>query len=102
MRIHKQLGESMHKGYTLNYLIEQVKNTTNTEITTNGIYNTLSPRAGVYSVKGDVLDGFLFHNTQAVVAGAGIFATYGKTPKTRLLKALKLRKTTGSPYGNSF
>lgn len=91
----------MHKGYTLNYLIEQVKGTTNAQIQNNGIYQTLSPRAGVYSVKGDVLDNFLFNNTAAIVAGAGIFATFGKTPKTRLLKALKLRKKTGTPYGNA-
>ena len=91
----------MHKGYTLSYFIDQVKATNAKKLSTENVYSTLSPRNGFSSSKSAALDNFLNGHTTAITSGVGFFSTYGKTARTRLLKALKLRKATGSVFGNN-
>lgn len=86
----------MSKGYTISYFIDVLKNTTTRQVTNNGIYSVVSPRFGGFSVKADALDTWLSYNTTAIVKGEGRFASYGKTPRARLLTALKNRKVNGS------
>ena len=86
------------KGYTLQYFIDLFTNTTSRQLNSNGVYRTVSPRLGSVSVRADVLDTWLSNNTTAIVNGTGNFATFGKTPRTRLLKALRNRKTNGYVY----
>ena len=87
------------KGYTLQYFIDLFTGTTTRQLNKNGIYNVVSPRDGALSVRADVLDTWLSYNTTAVVNGTGTFANFGKTSRTRLLRALRNRKNTGSVFG---
>ncbi len=86
----------MSKGYTINYFIKLFTNTTNSELKTKGVDNVVSPRYGSSSVKVDTLDNFLDYKTLDVTTGSGQYAQLGKTPRARILKALKLRKKNGS------
>jgi hypothetical protein len=86
----------MSKGYTINYFVNVFTNTTNTQIARNGVYNTVSPRNGYASVKAGALDRFLQGQTYAIANGTGVFASFGKTPRARLLKALRNRKRYGT------
>jgi hypothetical protein len=84
----------MHKGYTINFFINEVKNTSNRELATS-VARAVAPRGGVNSGKFQALCGFLGSATtvRAIVNGSNKkLASLGKTPKTRLLRALRLRK----------
>ena len=85
----------MSKGYTINFFINTLSGVTNTQINNNGVFNVVSPVYGSSSVKATTLDTFLGGNTQEITQGLGRFSVLGKTPRTRLLKALKLRKQYG-------
>ena len=85
----------MSKGYTINFFINTLSGVTNTQINNNGLFNVVSPVYGVNSVKAQALDNWLGGNTASIAFGTGKFAALGKTPRTRLLKALKLRKKFG-------
>ena len=87
------------KGYTLQYFIDLFTNTTTRQLSTNSVYNVVSPRKGVTSVRAEVLDNWLSYNTTNIANGTGSFASYGKTPRARLLKALRNRKNNGTVYG---
>lgn len=85
----------MSKGYTINFFINTFKGTTNTQLNNNGVFSVVSPRHGISSVKATALNTFLDGYTLSIANGTGVFAKLGKTPRTRLLKALKLRKQFG-------
>lgn len=89
----------MTKGYTLNYFVNLFNSTGSKSISNaKEVYTFVSPRLGFNSVRGVVLDQWLggVKNTRAIANGTGRFSTYGSTPRARLLKALRNRKTTGS------
>lgn len=83
------------KGYTISYFIKVLSSTTNTQLR-NGVSSVLSPRKGATSVKVRVLNSLLSGNTSAILNGTGRFASYGSTPRGRLLTALRNRKRNGS------
>lgn len=85
----------MSKGYTINFFINALTGVTNTAINNNGVFNVVSPMYGVNSVKAAALNTWLGGNAASIAFGTGKFATLGKTPRTRLIKALKLRKKFG-------
>lgn len=78
------------KAYTLNALIAEVTFVKRGDADT--VVSNLSPRLGANSVKVAVIDTFLNGKLDAVLKGRGAYATFGKSAKARLLKALRLRK----------
>jgi len=86
----------MSKGYTINFFIQAVKSATTASVTNNGVYNVVSPRFGAFSTKACALDSWLGHKTDDIFIGRGRFSSYGKTPRTRLLTALRNRKKIGT------
>jgi hypothetical protein len=81
--------------YTIQNFINAVTAVNNKTLMSNGVYNVVAPRFGESSVKAETLDFFLNGNTNAILDGTGTFASLGKTPRARLLKALRLRQTNG-------
>lgn len=88
----------MHKGYTINYFINLVEGATNQQITGNGIASIVSPRLGNKSQAVSALNSYLSGSLSAVVNGTKGFNSFGKTPRARLLKALRTRKTYGTLF----
>ena len=86
----------MSKGYTINFFINVIKNTKSRAVTSDNVYNVVAPRYGQFSVKSEALDYWLNFNTADISEGRGRFSTYGKTPRARLLTALKNRKVKGT------
>lgn len=84
----------MSKGYTLQYFINTFKNTRKVD-GGDGVYLTVSPRFGYFSVKAEALDTWLQGETGDIVSGRGRFASYGKTARARVLRALNNRKNSG-------
>jgi hypothetical protein len=74
----------MSKGYTISYFIDVLKNTTARQVANKGVYETVSPRFGGFSVKADALDTWLNFNTTAIARGDGQYANFGKTARARL------------------
>ena len=86
------------KAYTLNSLIDEVSNINGTAgANPTALVDTLSPRAGVRSVKLQVINEFLNGRLSDVLSGTSTTVT-GATPRTRLLRALRARKKYGSFY----
>jgi hypothetical protein len=86
----------MTKGYTLNYFVNLFTSSRSRQLnSTKAVYNFVSPRFGYNSTRAVVLDAWLGDNTTQIVNGTGRFSTYGTTPRARILKALRNRKTTG-------
>jgi hypothetical protein len=86
----------MTKGYTLNYFVNLISTSRSRQLTTTqAVYSFVSPRFGYNSTRALVLDTWLGYNTREIVNGDGRFANYGKTPRARLLKALRNRKANG-------
>jgi hypothetical protein len=85
----------MSKGYTINFFINTLTGATNTQIDNYGVFNVVSPRYGAGSVKAEALNTLLDGSVCDIAAGAGKFAKLGKTSRTRLLKALRIRKKFG-------
>ena len=81
--------------YTIQSFINAVALVNNKALVNSGVYSVVAPRFGENSVKAKTLDYFLFGNTVKIVAGVGKFAALGKTPRARLLKALRNRQTSG-------
>jgi hypothetical protein len=86
----------MSKGYTIQSFINLFTNTTNSTLNRVGVETVVSPRFGVYSVKFNTLEDLLNTDVYDVVNGIGTFATLGKTPRTRILTALRNRKKFGT------
>jgi len=86
----------LSKGYTINYFIDVLKSAATNKVTKEGVYSVVSPRFGGQSVKANALDGWLNFKTNAIAKGVGQFASYGKTPRARLLTALSKRKKLGT------
>lgn len=80
------------KGYTINYFIDLFTNTTNRQLVTNGVSAVVSPRFGATSVRAKVLDRLLNYDVIEIVNGFYDYSSFGSTPRTRILKALRLRK----------
>ena len=81
--------------YTIQNFINTVTAVNNKTLVSNGVYGVVAPRFGASSVKALTLDFFLGGNTVAIFNGTGEFASLGKTPRTRLLTALRNRQTNG-------
>lgn len=84
----------MSKGYTISYFVNVFSNTR--QVANTSVYAAVSPRFGHASVKARALDAWLDNQTLSIARGQGRFASFGKTPRARLLKALRLRKRNGS------
>lgn len=84
----------MSKKYTITYFINEIQTKTKGSHGSLGVVNAISPTYGLDSVKIETLNS-LIGDFNAVVNGFGKYAGFGKTPRTRLLKALKLRKKFG-------
>lgn len=86
----------MSKGYTISYFVNVLSNARTSQVlNADAVYSTVSPRFGYASVKARALDTWLNHKTTAIANGYGRFASFGKTPRARVLKALRLRKQNG-------
>ena len=82
------------KGYTLAYYIREVQGCGTTG-GTNGLVNGLAPIGLTKSVKFQTLNTFLGGNFNAIAGGTGKFVGLAKTPRGRVLKALRFRKKNG-------
>lgn len=87
-------GVSMSKGYTIAFFINELESKVGRNSSVNNVISTISPRYGLDSVKLNALNVFVGNFTN-VANGTGKYAGFGKTPRTRLLKALKMRKKFG-------
>ena len=89
----------MSKGYTINYFVNTIKGAKAAALKSD-VYEAISPRNGFFSVKAIALDNFLGGETLAyqIAEGIGSFEGLGKTPRSRLLKALSLRKKNGKTH----
>ncbi len=81
----------MSKGYTISFFIGVVGSTTNKELSSSVPF-AVSPQLGPFSVKYTALNTWLSGSARDIALGNGLFVNLGKTPKTRLLRALKARK----------
>jgi hypothetical protein len=86
----------MSKGYTIQSFINLFSGVSNTTLTNVGVETVVSPRFGDLSVRMEALDTWLEGDTHAIVAGSGVYSTFGKTARTRLVKALKNRQKYGT------
>lgn len=90
------MSKGITKGYTINYFLGLFGNVRNRNLKNlDKVYSSVSPRFGFKSIRAMVLDQLLDYNTSYIFHGVGKFSTYGKTPRARLLKALRNRKTNG-------
>ena len=84
------------KAYTLNKLISEVSNISRSNgSTVDGVYTALSPRAGASSYKFTVINRFLNGKLSEVLgnhASVSPLTRGAKTPRSRLLNALRARK----------
>lgn len=79
----------MTKAYTLNRLINEVSAVNYRDVKDFTTFaSAVSPIAGTDSVKIQVLNNFLFGELGNVLKNT----SFGKTPRTRVLTALRLRK----------
>lgn len=79
----------MTKAYTLNRLINEVSNLNYRQVKDfNTFVQAVSPRAGIYGRKVEVLDNFLGGHLNRIINSPA----FGKTPRTRVLNALRARK----------
>lgn len=86
----------MSKGYTISYFVNVFSSASTRQLdSVPAVYKTLSPRYRGLAVKSRALNTWLGGNTNAIVLGTGRFATFGATPRARLLKALRMRKQNG-------
>lgn len=105
----------MHKGYTLNYFIEffsdipshrwtteqlQVGETVQKCALGHSLTNQRTGEIEADNARTDALVEFL-HNSVADINDGNLNCdrALGKTPRTRILRALRNRKKFGSPYG---
>jgi hypothetical protein len=84
----------MSKGYTIQFFINEISTKVNRGNDVNAFIKAISPVYGINSVKIGALDNFI-GDLNKVANGRGRYAGFGKTPKARVLKALKLRKKLG-------
>ena len=81
------------KAYTIESLISEVSSLKLTQVSSvNALAQTLSPRVGVHGAKIAFLNNYVGGNLEAVIVGKGGFSSYGKTPRTRILNALRKRQ----------
>lgn len=81
------------KKYTISLLINEVSSLKTSQVSSiETLAITLSPRAGRNSAKFFALNQYLNGNLSSIFAGKGTFKSYGKTPRARVLNALRNRK----------
>ena len=80
------------KAYTLNLLINEVSSIPATVGSLANLTSIISPRAGSTSAKVAALENFLNGKLVNVFYGNNGYAKFGKTPRTRLVRALRARK----------
>ena len=89
----------MHKGYTINYFINLFSNVAKRNMTVDEVAKVVSPRKGQNSQAFNALDRLLDYDLENVITGSDFgcddFTRFGKTTRTRLLKALRTRKKYG-------
>lgn len=85
----------MSKGYTIEYFIREIKKLENKHIEMMGLAHAISPRKGICSVKVRQLSKYLGYYAEAVAKGRGTYYKLGKTPKARLINALRFRQRNG-------
>jgi len=93
-----------HKGYTLVNLIAFFQNTTNAQFKhLNALELADGALTGRESFgRGNALDNFLGYETWAINDGlTKAYRALGKTPRTRILRALRNRKRTGNVLGTT-
>lgn len=79
--------------YTINLLMSEVQSLTSSQVSSfDSIVEALSPRAGVRSAKIAALSSYVGGSVARVLGNTSL----GRTPRARLLKALRNRKTSGS------
>jgi hypothetical protein len=90
------------KAYTISSLINEVSSLTPSQVSTvTKLANAISPRAGLMSAKVHALNTYLNGQLSSVVSGSGSFKSFGKTPRTRVVNALRARKNTSTNSRNS-
>ena len=109
----------MHRGYTLNYFIDFFQNiaphrwTTGTlqegetvqkcalghALTDNRTGEVIDESVG--NARAEALQSFLDGTTELINDGSSGFDHLGKTPRTRILRALRNRKRTGNVDGET-
>ena len=76
--------------YTINLLMSEVQSLTASQASSvSSIVQALSPRAGARSAKIAALTSYVGGNVARVISNSSL----GRTPRARLLKALRNRKT---------
>ncbi len=85
----------MSKGYTINYFVNELSQVHPSVFNYTDVAHVVSPRFGANSMKFTALNNFL-HGMTTVIAYDEDFKDLGKTPRARVLKALKMRKKLGS------
>jgi hypothetical protein len=79
------------KKYTVSSLISEVEALTNSQVANySSLVSSLSPRAGSGSAKIAALSRYVGGNVGRVLQNT----TLGKTPRARLLRALRLRRSS--------
>lgn len=82
------------KKYTINLLISEVSSLTPSSFSSvKTLTSALSPRTGATSAKVAALNSFLNGNLTRIVNGTGNYSSFGKTPRTRIVRALRARKS---------
>lgn len=85
------------KKYTINLLLNEVSSLNNSQLSSvRSLAKALSPRAGTNSAKLNALKSYVSGSLNSVLSGSGSAQSLGKTPRTRLLKALKNRKRSSN------
>jgi hypothetical protein len=82
------------KAYTINLLISEISALSVAQVSSvSSLANAISPRAGVSSAKFSALNSFLSNQLSSVVSGSAAYSSFGKTAKTRVIRALRARKS---------
>lgn len=90
----------MSRGYTISYFINLISNLTESTLK-KGVYKAIAPLKGYDSERAIQLEQWVGGETtfQEITKGASLRAkALGKTTRARILKALKMRKTTGKVF----
>lgn len=84
------------KKYTIASLIREISALRVQVSNSRQLAMAISPRTGIASAKFRVLNGLLNNRLNSVISGAGSYAYLGATPKARVVRALRNRKSNGA------
>ena len=91
----------MSKGYTITYFIQELQSKCALKENKWMIIFKLCPKYSIYSAKFKALDKWLDGKFYEIADGNGKYAGYGKHPRTRIIKALQLRKKHKELWGKN-